>query len=375
MTSYLFLTGTRADFGKLKPLILAAKELAGIEVRIFATGMHLQTKYGRTLREVEQLGIATFPFVNFSERDSTAQIVAKTVSGLDDYLSSFPADFLVIHGDRPEALAGAIVGSMNNVRVIHVEGGELSGTVDESIRHAVTKLSHIHLVSNAESKARVIGLGENPNSVYEIGSPELDVMLSDRLPSLFEVRSRYELDDKPHCIFILHPVTTQDPNTLRFATRRILEIIKEQNPDIQILVILPNNDFGSDAILEEISKKAGSSGFRILPSMRFEHYLTLLKYAEFIVGNSSSGVREAPVFGTPSINIGSRQNRRASSPSIFQMSEFELDNLKSLLPKLRGIRFPAATGFGKGEAAPSFAKLIVENAFANFPVQKQFFDD
>jgi len=372
-SNILFLTGTRADFGKLKPLILSASQLESAKVKIFATGMHLQPNYGLTIKEVEKLGIPVFPFVNFSFGDSMSQVVSKTVSGLADYLRSFPIDFLVIHGDRSEALAGAIVGSLNNVRVIHVEGGELSGTVDESLRHAITKLSHIHLVSNEGAKNRVVGLGENPKTVFEIGSPELDIMFSDQLPTLIEVRQRYELTELKHCIFVVHPVTTQEPERLAMATREILTNLLSRG-DLQVVAILPNNDNGAAFILSEIERHKGHPLLRVIPSMRFEHYLSLLKAAEFIIGNSSSGVREAPAFGTPSLNIGSRQSRRAQSESIIDIDEAEVQNLSKFIDGIQDRKFPIASLFGDGRAADRFLRLLADGSFYEAPLQKQFYE-
>ena len=208
----LFLTGTRADFGKLKPLIRQTDDAPEFEARIFATGMHMLSRYGSTINEIRKAGFQNiFTFINqdASYNKRMDLVLATTIEGLGHYLHEFPADLLVVHGDRVETMAGATVGALSNTLVAHIEGGELSGTVDELIRHATTKLSHIHFVANEEAKRRVIQLGELEDSVYVIGSPDIDIMLSDSLPTFDEARRRYNIPYSEYGLFCYHPVTTE----------------------------------------------------------------------------------------------------------------------------------------------------------------------
>jgi len=173
----VFLTGTRADFGKLKSLIKIAQNDNRYDVHIFATGMHLNSKYGKTVDEINKSGFKNiFPYINHDSVENMDRTLAKTIDGFSHYLSEMKADLIIVHGDRVEAMAGAIVGSLNNILVAHIEGGEISGTIDELIRHAVSKLSHIHFVANEDAKNRLIQLGELQSSIYVIGSPDLDLM-------------------------------------------------------------------------------------------------------------------------------------------------------------------------------------------------------
>jgi UDP-N-acetylglucosamine 2-epimerase (hydrolysing) len=156
-----FVTATRADFGKLKPLMQKLQDDERFEVRLFVTGMHMLSRYGSTWNEVQETGFGNlYKFINQNSSDSMDHVLAKTVSGLADYVMEIAPDMLVIHGDRVEALAGAAVGAFNNILTSHIEGGEVSGTVDELIRHAVTKLSHVHFVANDIAKQRLLQLGE-----------------------------------------------------------------------------------------------------------------------------------------------------------------------------------------------------------------------
>lgn len=371
---FVFLTGTRADFGKLKPLIQAINNVDQCEIAIFATGMHLQFEYGSTIHEVDRLLIDTYRFVNYSKGDSVEQIVAKTINGLSDYLAAFPTDFLVVHGDRPEALAAAIVGAYTNTRIIHVEGGEVSGTVDEGVRHAITKLSHIHLVSNRSSQARLLKLGEDPKSIFPIGSPEQDVMRDDVMPSLDEVLQHYQIPQRDFCLLLFHPVTTEPPETLASAMDLLIgEVLSKTN--LEIVAIRPNNDLGSDILASTLGRFNEVSNVHFFPSIRFEYFLCLLKHARFIAGNSSSGVREAPFFGTPSINFGSRQKGRSKAKTIIQVPEISGPTIsKALQEALEQERIPSKL-FGDGKSADRFRSLVRLNRFSSIPIQKTFYDD
>jgi len=166
----VFLTGTRADFGKLKSLIAITQNSQRYDVHIFVTGMHMHSLYGATVDEIKKSGFKNiYQYINHDVMHTMDKTLAKTVDGFSHYIAEINPDLIVVHGDRVEALAGAIVGSLNNILVAHIEGGEISGTVDEVIRHAVSKMSHVHLVAHKEAKKRLIQLGELESSIYILG--------------------------------------------------------------------------------------------------------------------------------------------------------------------------------------------------------------
>lgn len=368
----LFLTGTRADFGKLKPLIQRVADAPDLDYEIFATGMHMLALYGATVLEIREAGFdRIYPFINQDSAVNSQMdlVLATTVQGIGHYVRESRPDLLVVHGDRVETLAGAIAGSFNNVLVAHVEGGELSGTIDELIRHAVTKLSHIHFVANQEARQRLLQMGETDESIYVVGSPDVDVMLSDRLPSIDEVRRRYEIPFERFGIVLHHPVTTELDDTSEHA-RNIVDALIESGHNY--VVIYPNNDAGSDEIMKELARLRGRSTFRMLPSMRFEYFLTLLRHAFAIVGNSSAGIREAPVYGVPTVNIGSRQRDRFVCPTIVDVPPTR----EAILGALAGL--PASSTpnlhFGEGRSAVLFLEALRNGRIWSTPRQKQFRD-
>lgn len=371
MKKIVFLTGTRADFGKLKSLIEITQNDSTFETFIFATGMHLNSKYGRTIDEVYKSGFVNiYPYINHDTIDNMDRTLAKTIDGFSHYIAEIKPDMIVVHGDRSEALAGSIVGSLNNILVAHIEGGEISGTIDELIRHAVSKMSHIHFVANDEAKRRLIQLGECNNSIFTIGSPDLDVMKKDALPKLKDVKAYYEINFERYAIAMFHPVTTEYENVIEH-TRNFVDAIIESGKNY--ILIYPNNDLGSAEILHEYKRLEGLNRFKIYPSTRFEYFLCLLKNAEYIVGNSSAGIREAPFYGIPTIDVGSRQNNRVKLDSIYSCDNDKIDILKAInMAKSAATIVDPNMTFGDGDSAKKFLNVLQSELMWSIEKQKQF---
>lgn len=367
----VFLTGTRADFGKLKPLMSRLQADPAFDVHVFVTGMHMLSKYGYTCEEVDRSGFThVHRYINQNASDSMDHVLAKTIVGLSDYVREMAPQLIIVHGDRVEALAGATVGALNNVLIGHIEGGEVSGTIDELIRHAVSKLSHVHFAANDRARQRLIQLGEQSASVHVIGSPDIDVMNSDTLPSIDEVRRRYEIPFEHYGVLAFHPVTSEVADLRRQAAVLVDQIIESRR---NYVVIYPNNDHGCDHILQAFERLQGLPNFRIFPSMRFEYFLTALKHADFMVGNSSAGVREAPHFGVPALNLGSRQNKRVSCPTVLDVP-IEPLALAQALNRIDEVPRNALALFGDGGSAERFHAILKSQAFWNTPTQKYFVD-
>lgn len=363
----LFISGTRADYSKLQPLIEAAKQVPGIDPSVFVTGMHMLQRYGSTHKEIEPVGEYDYRFINQSSSDDEYLKLSKTVQGIGDYLREVPTDIIVVHGDRIEALAGAIVGVLMNTLVAHVEGGEVSGTQDESLRHAISKLAHIHFVANEEASSRLESLGEDPERIFTIGSPELDLMNSRNLPSLEEVCSRYNIPFTDYGIAILHPVTTELDRTGRDAE----EFVEALNTSpLNWIVIESNNDQGSALIRKQLSLLAGSEKARVLPSMRYPYFLTLLKNSQMILGNSSTGVREAPHYGVPAVNVGTRQSGRASSPMIMNVPCLNRE-IQEAIGWALSVERVSDKNFGDGNSAKRFRSIISSEEIWSTPIQKR----
>jgi UDP-N-acetylglucosamine 2-epimerase (hydrolysing) len=372
MKKILFLTGTRADFGKIKSLISILEDQPEFEVFVAVTGMHLQEEYGYTLLEIQRCGYKNIhTFHNHTNETTMDLTLAKTIEGLSSYVKTVKPDLILVHGDRVETLAGAIVGSLNNILVAHIEGGEVSGTVDELIRHSVSKLSHIHFVSNTEAAKRLKQMGEIAASIFTIGSPDIDVMFSDQLPDLIVAKEYYQLFFENYAIVMFHPVTTEIKEMEDYATHFVNALLADRH---NYIVVFPNNDLGSKTILAAYERLKGNSRFRIFPSLRFEYFLTLLKNSQFIIGNSSAGIREAPYYGIPIINIGTRQQNRAVHADIINV-DYDERNISGALKiiDLHQVQ-PTDADFGQGNSAELFLKCLLKKEFWQMNHQKQFRD-
>ena len=374
MKRILFLTSTRADYGKLKSLMHRVEESSDFELQIFITGMHMLSKYGETYKEVEKDGFKNmYKFIN-QKSTNTEQMditLSNTVLGLSNYINEIKPDVIVIHGDRLEALAGAIVGAFNNIKIIHIEGGEVSGTIDESIRHAITKFAHYHLVANEEAQKRIMQLGENEENIFIFGSPDIDIMYSENLPNINLVKDRYEIEFDNYSILIYHPVTTES-DMIKFRIKEVVDAVIESNRNY--IVIYPNNDLGNEFILDEYKRFEGNNKIKIYPSMRFEYFLTLLKNSDFIIGNSSSGIREACVYGVPAIDVGNRQEGRYGEMNNIVHIEENSNAILNVMDAIEERKCDPISYYGNGKSDQLFIEILRNDKIWGKDFQKRFID-
>jgi len=342
------------------------------EVFVFVTGMHLQKEYGYTVIEIERCNYKNvFTFENHTHESTMDLTLAKTIEGLSSYCKEISPDMIVVHGDRVETLAGAIVGSLNNILVAHIEGGELSGTVDELIRHSVSKLSHIHFVANEDAEKRLKQMGEIQSSIFTIGSPDIDIMFSNNLPELALVKKYYEVEFENYGIVMFHPVTTELSKIERYASDFVEALLADTH---NYIVIYPNNDMGSATIINAYKRFENNIRFRVFPSLRFEYFLTLLKHAQFIIGNSSAGIREAPYYNIPIINIGTRQQNRALAADILNV-DYNFSAIAEALTRIdEHSVVESNANFGSGNSAELFLEWLKKGDIWEINHQKQFRD-
>ena len=366
-----FLTGTRADYGKQKSLIKILAEDHNYSVSILVFGMHLMTKYGFTVSQILEDNLAevfTFPQTSLETHMEIA--LAETIKNLSMHLDNNQIDLLVIHGDRIETLAGAIVGAIRNIAVAHIEGGELSGTIDGLIRHSVSKLSHIHFVANEEAKKRLVQIGENDRNTFIIGSPDIDIMFSDKLPKLKDVRNRYSVEFEQFSIALFHPVTNEINNLSDYAENFCRALLSTGE---NYIVIKPNNDLGSEKIQNAYSKYLNQNNFLHLPSMRFEYFLTLMRNSNYLIGNSSAGIRECAYYGVPAINIGSRQAGRHTNQLIIN-SDYDFNSILDAISKVSGKLKVPIYNFGTGDSCTMFKSILDDVISWPISTEKSFVD-
>jgi UDP-N-acetylglucosamine 2-epimerase (hydrolysing) len=367
----LFVTGTRADFGKLRDIMIAVQDSDTLSARVVVTGMHLLRRYGYTVHEIERAGLRRLHLIpNQIEGEPLSLVLANTMEALTRLVHEQAPDAIVVHGDRVEALAAALVGSLANIRVVHIEGGEVSGTIDDAIRHSITKHAHVHLAANEEAQRRLLQLGEEAERIFVVGSPEVDMLTSAELPGLDRLRERYDIPFTEYGVLALHPVTTEIEHNGPNAAEVVDAVLADGG---NWVVIDPNNDEGCVDVRRQLDRLTGPRFVR-LPSMRFEYFVTLMRHAELVLGNSSAGVREAPVLGTPSVNVGTRQRRRSTARSVWHAVP-EASVVGKAIGQARAAgRLPGENGFGQPGACERIVALFTGEELWRPSLYKEFVD-
>jgi len=333
MKKILYISGTRADYGLFREVLFQIKKTPNLKVEIIATGMHLMSEFGKTINEIKEDGFkihkidATF---QSDSRESMLRFISRLILKLTKKIRHIKPDIIFIQGDRIEMLAGAIVGIYLGIPVIHSHGGEVTSTVDEIARHAITKLSHIHLVSTLKSAERIIKMGEDPSRIFVVGAPGLDVILNKKLISKETVMKKYKLDlSEPFLLVIQHPVTEEVKESAK-QMRETMEALKELK--YQSVVVYPSADPGGRKMIEVIEKYRNYPFIQIYQNIPHGEYLNLMKLASVIVGNSSSGIIEAPSFHLPAVNIGRRQEGRERTINVIDV-DYNKEQIKKAIKK------------------------------------------
>lgn len=329
MRKIAVITGTRAEYGILKPVLKKIEHSPKLELCLIVTGMHLCPDYGYTVEEVITDGFTIAAKVEMILSSDTSAAMGKSVgigmTGLCHEIERLHPDIVLVLGDRIEAFAGATAGLFCEAAIAHIHGGEITqGGLDEYMRHAITKLSHIHFPATPKSRDRIIQLGENPDFVYTVGTPGLDAILS--FPDLSNADLSQRLGIPLPDRFILlcqHPISTQSESAVK-EFRETLTALQETH--LPTILIYPNADAGSRKMLDEIRMRDKEDWLTTFTSLPREVYCNLLKRALMLVGNSSSGMIDAPAYGVPVINIGERQAGRERG-----------DNVLDVLPERKAI--------------------------------------
>jgi GDP/UDP-N,N'-diacetylbacillosamine 2-epimerase (hydrolysing) len=370
----LYVTGTRADFGLMASTLRQIAAHPALELQLAVTGMHLSESYGLTVRDIEAEGlpiVARIP-TDVEERSpaSMSQGIGQAVIGLTRALGEARPDLVMLIGDRGEMLAGAIAALHLGIPIVHLHGGERSGTVDEPVRHAITKLSHWHFVATEPSRARVVRMGEREDRVWITGAPSLDDL------ELHGARPRAEvlqlLGLPAHARFVLvlfHPVV-QEMNEAARQTEALAQALRDalgESPT-HIVWLAPNADAGSAAILDVLDQMGGERLHRVTHLPR-PHYVAALRHADALVGNSSSGIIEAASFGTPVVNVGNRQRARERNHNTIDCAGDRGAIGAALAQSLAQGRYPASNVYGDGKSGARITQLL-----ATLPIDADLLD-
>lgn len=359
-----YISGTRADFGLMRNCLLRMHSNPEISLSVLVTGMHLSADHGNTVSEIKAAGLPVLAelAVCLSPANSVTMSMAMgaMITGFTTILAQNKPDILLLLGDRGEMLAGAIVALNLGIPVAHIHGGERSGTIDESIRHAISKLSHIHLVATDQSRQRLIRMGENPLHVHCTGAPGLDGLCTLPRISRPQFAQQYDLDpSQPIALVVFHPVV-QESEQAALQTQQLLASLDQC--DLQSVVLLPNSDSGSDAIRNVWHSASTKARLRLFKHLPREDFSSVMSWADIMVGNSSAGIIEASSFGIPVINIGSRQNLRERNANI---TEIAVDSMGADLPAtirslLKRGPYPTQNCYGDGQAGERIVRVLLD---------------
>ncbi len=370
-------TGTRAEYGLLYWLLKDLQQDRDIELQLLVSAMHLSPEFGMTYQQIEADGFTITEKVEMLlSSDSpvgTAKSIGLGVLGFADALERMKPDVLVVLGDRFEALAVAQAAMILRIPIAHIHGGEITeGAYDDALRHAITKLSLLHFTSTETHRNRVIQLGEHPSRVFNVGAVGLDHLQRSKLLSLAELSASLNFKlEQPYFLVTYHPVTlASEPAKASFEN--LLNAL-DAFPQHQIILTYPNADDGGREIIPLLEAYAKKQPTRVLaiPSLGQQRYLSAVKHAAAVVGNSSSGIIEVPSFKVPTVNLGERQRGRLAADSVFSCSSNKAAIIETLQQAFKSDLSQVVNPYGKGKTSEAILKQLKT---ADLSVVKTFYD-
>ncbi|HEY8892343.1 MAG TPA: UDP-N-acetylglucosamine 2-epimerase [Clostridium sp.] len=361
------ITGTRADYGIFYHVLKEIEKHDVLDLKLIVCGMHLCPEFGMTINEIEKDGFSIADNFETILASDTGTAMAKSIGlsiiSMAQSFERIKPDIVLILGDRGEMLAAATAAIHMNIPVAHIHGGEVTGTVDESVRHAITKLSHIHFPANEDSKQRIIKLGEEEKNIFVVGAPGLDYIKKTKYLSRSEMLKRFELKDDKIFLLTQHPVTTER-DMVEWQIRETLDAVVELG--YQTIVSYPNSDNGGREIIKVIEEyRAKYPILKVFKNLTQVEYLSFLEVAEVMIGNSSSGIIEAPSFKLPVVNIGSRQGTRLRACNIIDVP-YGKESVKAGIQKAIGDENfkngleTCTNPYGDGNASGKIAQILSE---------------
>ena len=379
MKKIAVVTATRAEYGILRPLICRLQKDTEFELQLIVTGMHLSEKYGNTQVEIEKDKIPVFRKIPILEDGNSAYDVSVTMANalcrFAGYFRDEKPDMAIVLGDRTEIL-GICAAAMNEgIPIAHLHGGELTeGAVDDCIRHAVTKMSYLHFTASETYRNRVIQLGEAPDRVFNVGALGVENILHTQLFSYEDICREIGIpNDQKYVVVTFHPVT-QEPGEEQHQTQELIAAMREKSGYFYLMT-KANADAGGQRVnelLEDFSEKVPNA--QLVSSLGMVRYLSALKYSEFALGNSSSGIIEAPALGIPTVNIGERQRGRLMADTIVQC-EPEKEQILEAMDEAAVMPHKVSTLYGDGETSSKIVAILKNFLFYNkINLKKRFYD-
>lgn len=383
MKSITVLTATRAEYGLLSPVIHALKACGSFEVRVVVTGAHLSPEFGLTYKEIEKEGIEIDRKIEILLSSDTPSAISKSMGmaiiGFADYFAERRPDALVVLGDRYETLAVCCAAMNARIPIIHLYGGETTeGAVDEVIRHAITKLSYLHLTSTEEYRKRVIQLGESPDRVFTVGAIGIENAMKKKLLSKRELADSLGLAlERPYAVITFHPVTLEN-NSAKQQCRELLKAL-DIHPEMDYIITKANADADGRIINKMLDDYSLThDNVSVYESLGAVRYLSAVKYSCMVIGNSSSGLVEVPSFKIPTVNIGDRQKGRMKAESIIDCFPIAEDISKAIeeakTEKFQTICANVKNPYGDGDTSKKVVSIIENIMSSKIELKKKFID-
>ena len=378
------LTATRAEYGLLKPIISKLNNIDDFDVRIVATGTHLSPEFGLTFREIEEDGFNIDEKIEILLSSDTPSSISKSMGlamiSFADYFERLNPKILIVLGDRYETLAVATVAMNQRIPIVHIHGGEITeGAIDDVIRHAITKLSYLHFTSTDDYRNRVIQLGEHPDRVFNVGALGVENVLNEKLFSRDELENELKMSlSKTYAVVTFHPVTLES-NSSEHQIVALLNVCKEFN-NINFIFTKSNADSDGRVINRLIDKYAlECENISAFSSLGMRRYLSALKYSAMVIGNSSSGLFEAPSFGVTTINIGDRQKGRIQASSVINCEPTRESIGQAIMQALTDASIKHAketiNPYGMGNTSDKIIEVISDYVLNNkVDLKKQFYN-
>ena len=373
-------TGSRADYGLLSVVMHELRRDPAFTLQVIATGMHLSPEFGLTFRVIEEDGYHIDAKVEMNLTTDTPVGIAKSiglgVSGFADVLATLQPDLIVLLGDRFEIMAVAQAALVAAIPIAHIAGGDTTeGAFDESIRHCITKMSHLHFVTNEPAARRVRQLGENPEHIYTVGSPGLDLIKRMQLLSRKELEKDLGFSfQKRNLLITFHPATLdRQPAGEQF--QELLDALDSLGNDLGVFITKPNADTGGSAIIRMIDEYIGSRKHaKAAASLGQLRYLSMIAQVDAVVGNSSSGLYEVPSFKKPTVNIGDRQKGRLQASSVINCQPVSVDILRAIKEAFNKDCSDVVNLYGNGDSAPKIVTALKAVPDYRVLLKKHFFD-
>ena len=375
MKKIFIVSERRADYAKLKPIMDGIKRSPRLDYMLLVTGSHLLKKYGITIKEIQRDGYriaARFDMYPKRRADTGADMsysIGKAIMRITRLITRSKPDMILSGFDTGADLAAAIAGAHMNIPVAHLEAGDVTGTIDEPIRHSISKFAHIHFATNRMAAERLVKMGEARKRIFTVGNPSLDAIRQVRRIPPADLGAEFGLDmSRPYLMLLQHSVLSELDQTV-VNIESTLEAVREIG--VQTLVIRSNADAGSNRIIRAMRK----AGMRQVESVRFEKYVNLLSGAAALVGNSSSGLMEAPFLRVPSVNIGTRQHRRPRAASVIDVGYDKAAIKRAIKRAMTDKRFLAKVRrqrglYGDGNSARRIIRILEGLDLAKIPIQK-----